>query len=120
MPVVGHPIAVEGDADLHVVFGEDIEVTVVEQHAVRVHPQIKVTQGVEVTAQFGDDAPEPVPASEKRFAAVQHDVHALKAVPLDMLRYTAGRPSSGFVRYDFWTHLPRLIGMLIYITVVAR
>ncbi|GAA4576620.1 hypothetical protein GCM10023193_78030 [Planotetraspora kaengkrachanensis] len=70
------------------------------------HPEVEITQPVEVTAQLGDDASQPGPAGEKRLAAVEHDVHLIEAVPFDVFRHTAGRPGYRFIRNDFRTYLP--------------
>ncbi|GAA1264902.1 hypothetical protein Psi02_63610 [Planotetraspora silvatica] len=68
--------------------------------------KVEIAQRVESATQLGHDARQPGPAREKRFTAVQHDMHAVEAVSLYMLRDPTGRPCDRFVRNDFRTYLP--------------
>lgn len=71
VPVVGSPVTVEGDTDLHVELVEEIEIPGAELDAVGVDPEVQLSDTVQGRCQLLADAAQACRAYQERLASVQ-------------------------------------------------
>jgi hypothetical protein len=119
VPVVGGAIAVQRDAHLNAVRGEQIAQALVELDAIRVDGQAEPRHRIYHGAQREQQAAQPFATEQQRFTAVQHHGYPGQNVALGVLAYPLGGLPDCFLGHNLGLAPPALIGVFINIAMVA-